>query len=367
MGRRTRVVVCVAFLVALVTPLLALATGLGRFQAIENRGITPLPSLTPRAMLRPATYGALNLFLTDRLPWRDRAITSRERLSLSAFGETASEKVVLGADGWRYLAAAVSAPCLTAQQLGQVRAALTELRARFAAMGKRFGLVVAPDKATVYPERLPAALRRTSCVDANTAALQAAVRDTTTPGYGTVVERARGGHDLYFRADTHWNDRGALIAAQDLVDLLRPGLFDPGAYRATPGGERRVGDLLRLEGVRGVETADRLDFVGANATPTTTEGQAAPTVLRRRETRAGEGLVPGRVLVVGDSFSYAWERLASPWFGDVTWLQFSDDVVVDELAAEVRDADVVVVEVAERALVARLGGLVRAARLAAAP
>ena len=63
----------------------------------------------------------------------------------------------------------------------------------------------------------------------------------------------------------------------------------------------------------------------------------------------GDDLVPGRTLLIGDSFSYAGIDLAMPLFerGAFAWFQYFDTAA---LARQIRASDTVVVEVSQRTL-----------------
>ena len=65
--------------------------------------------------------------------------------------------------------------------------------------------------------------------------------------------------------------------------------------------------------------------------------------------------MPGRTLLIGDSFSYAGIDLAMPLFerGAFAWFQYFDTAA---LARQIRASDTVVVEVSQRTLTPLLGG-----------
>lgn len=362
MTRRSQLVISVAFVLAMLVPFVAVVTRITDPKALENRPLTSFPRPSLSKLFDPKVYGQLATYLVDRLPWRDRAIAQRERLSVSLFAESAGDQVVVGADGWRYLAEIVNKPCYTADQFDGVRANLAELAGLFAAEGMGFRLLVPPQKETVYPEHLPSRDRQRSCIAANSAGLQAAAAGTS-PGYSSLLTATRTGPDLYYRADTHWNDRGVIIGARELVESLQAGVFEGSAYTITPSGRVRRDDLLQIEGTPGTEIADRADLDRPGVVVTTSDAAgSSPTSEVFHEQRSGAPLVRGRVVIVHDSFGIDLLPLTSGWFADATWFAVNRGYEPDRLAKAFENADSVVLVLTERHLVELLGGLVDVAR-----
>src|SRR5207248_2135985 len=64
-------------------------------------------------------------------------------------------KVVEGSDGWMYLGYDMLGACLPEMPLNEVIDGLRRLRSVVESSGRKFVLVVAPDKTTMVPEHLP--------------------------------------------------------------------------------------------------------------------------------------------------------------------------------------------------------------------
>ena len=361
MSRRAQILVCLVFLVVTFVPPIVTASGLVHPAAFENRPLTQRPPLTPEKLLHSETYKTLSDFLTDRIPGRDRAIRAREEISTSLFDETASESIVVGDDGWLFVAAPLREPCVPDEEMARLRAELTTMKGLLEGAGKTFRLLVVPDKNIAYSQHVPARDRRPSCAAANSLALREAIGGFE-PGYSSVADRALQGPELYYHGDEHWNQRGALIAIPELIDALRPGLFDLSAYRIVPDGEVRSDNLARFQGTARTEVADTV-VVERPTVDVVSSDTSTPGILH--EKRSGAPLVPERVLVVHDSFGQALRPLASPWLADVTWFsvvagRFDGPLLSRELA----EADSVVVVVLERNLRLRVDALAAVTRAA---
>ena len=94
----------------------------------------------------------------------------------------------------------------------------------------------------------------------------------------------------------------------------------------------------------------------------TDTARSKPGVPVIHEQRSGGPLVPGRVLVLHDSFGRALAPLASPWFADVTWFTVNHGITGNALRDAIGQADTVVIVLTERHLVEQLGELVAVIR-----
>ncbi|WP_442756452.1 alginate O-acetyltransferase AlgX-related protein [Methylocystis sp. JAN1] len=104
-------------------------------------------------------------------------------------------------------------PILTAQFAGR--------HAKLAARGISYVVAIAPEKSSIYPEKLPSEYRLASPTLAElltTACRQAGVEavDLTS-----ALRLAKGAMDLYFRVDSHWTYYGAYIAYRSIIEAIQ--------------------------------------------------------------------------------------------------------------------------------------------------
>jgi hypothetical protein len=224
----------IAFLAALCLPLMDSGFGLDRTQPLaENRAL----ALAPK---RPTTLGewralpaAYNAYWEDNFGFRKLLLRSHARLRY-ALGDSPVPSVLRGAQGYYFYAGDEA----TAQHRGlrtvpeqDLAAWANALRARkkfVDARGGRYVFVVAPDKESVYPELYPAKLNRVgpSFSDRLLAHLRSHT-DVTIVDLRPALVAAKSSAPLYFKTDTHWNDRGAYFGYAALMTELQralPGL-----------------------------------------------------------------------------------------------------------------------------------------------
>ncbi len=250
--------VLIAFLAApLVLPRLGVPAGR---LAVENRPLAAPPPL--EALWRdPAGYGpALAASVRDAAPFRDHLIRANSRLRLALFSESPVPGVLVGQEGWLFytLESALddflhTIPLSEKDMADMVRIQVAR-RDWLAARGVDYLVVFAPNKDTVYPERMPAGLkplRPLSRLDQIVPRLRragVAVLDLREP-----LAAAKGVRRAYLKTDTHWNGWGAFAGAAAVVEAVsgrRPGLpaLDASEYAVAeevrPGGD--LAEMLLL-------------------------------------------------------------------------------------------------------------------------
>jgi alginate O-acetyltransferase complex protein AlgJ len=258
-------------------------------------------------------------WLTDRLAGRDALVRGAARIKLHGLGVSTTPRVTLGTDGWLFLRPEAEPnylrpddPALDAR-LRRWRSALLARRDWLAARGIRYVVVVAPEKSSVYPECLPAADRRPAPTPLDR--LLASLSDDAT---GWVLDlrepllRAKAGGGVYYRTDTHWNDRGGRAAAAAVLTALADWFpeLTPAGDDLPPAGTEDFnhGDLARLLGLDGElhEDVPRFRESPRRARRSAIDGPSGSRLdhLRAAAWMGGSGEVPGLVLF-HDSFGTA--------------------------------------------------------------
>jgi len=278
--------------------------------AVEaRRGQWPQALELFRRIPTPDTLRAYERRLEDA-SWLARTLRPWMQYAQFALLTDAGEKALLGRDGWlfykpgvQYLTCRQDAPEPAAPAADPLPAILA-FRDALAARGIRLLLVPAPNKESIYPERLTRRAQRLpiALCDSTRALLQrleaAGVETVNLFGtFGAAKHQAEA--PLYLAHDTHWSPAGIDLAAKTVAQrILARGWVARGnvEYGERPLPVRRVGDLLRMLRVPPIER------------------RAAPeTIACAQVVRAGSGALyrddPGAdVLVLGDSFLRIFEH-----------------------------------------------------------
>jgi alginate O-acetyltransferase complex protein AlgJ len=263
----------VLFIAVLWIPLAGMALDLDRDDpSDENRTPAAWPALTwDWRSFREMPEG-LTRYFEDHFAFRQRLVRWQAAARLRAFGVSSSDAVINGRDGWLFYADDgalddyAEAPPFTDAELEVWRRTLQDTSDWLRAQGIPYLFVISPDKHVVYPEFMPRAIRPTaiSRIDQLVEHLR---RHSTVrvldlrPALLAGKEHER----IYHRTDTHWNDRGAFIGYQQIVQALAPdvpGLRPPARDVFEPRAVRSRGlDLAGMLGLTRVLTEEDLQLV----------------------------------------------------------------------------------------------------------
>jgi len=233
----------------------------------ENRLLTPFPPLPDGMAGLKKFLAGWEAYFNDHFGCRKVLVRWHNKLKWSLFKEKSVRNVLVGTDGWMFFSASQmvehfrGALQFTDQELADWRKLLEHRRDWLAQRGIKYLFVLAPDKQSIYPERLPAWLKnlggRTK-VDQ----LFAHMRAHSTVemlDLRPALFAAKKSAPVYLKTDTHWNKFGAFVACEEVVRALAehqvPGLA-PVALDSFDRTNQLVagGDLARGIGVSMTES-----------------------------------------------------------------------------------------------------------------
>lgn len=337
-------------------PALAALSGV-RGSAMENRPLAKGPSLSKGW----DAADEVSAWANDHLPLRNRAVNLDSWVDEHVFadnptaGQSRTPKVVIGKNGWLFLGEDLTKACEPLGNLTNVFSNLTKIHDALDRLGKRFLVVVAPDKTTFMDNQLRSSAN-VKCARAFKEQLWNQLETTPPPGYVDVrtpleQERTRNPRDLYHHTDTHWNDYAASVATKAVIDNIDPQLWNTGNI-VRLADQHKAADLTRLLGRSTTERAPTLELrrqVVRSATET--NDPRIPQSLHVSNTAIGSTpLVPGSALFLHDSFGELIDPMLSTFFADfvsMAHIQMSPEIKAQRFL----EADTVIYEVVERHLV----------------
>ncbi|QUG99821.1 hypothetical protein HUO13_02500 [Saccharopolyspora erythraea] len=344
-----------------------------RAEPLENRPLAAFPSITDGW----GVLTGLNPWATENLPFRKNAVQSVDALSRGVFGEparleggshtspigtgqvdakppldeTVFPNVIEGKNGWLYLGHDVSYRCVPKMELDRVIAGLKRWRSVVEASGRRFQLVIAPDKSTVYPENMPDSYPGQDC----SAKAQAEFWRRVPAATGAIDMRGqlrqvaeRNGRPIYHDIDTHWTHEGGVAMTYQLAERLRPGTT--ATWKVLPSRQydhsADIPDLLGQDRTVPIQAYSLAPDGGADNTRFQASNFHQPLHL---SSPPKPGMIDRPMRMVGDSFS----QFASPYlaaaFTDVT-IAHPDTVAENPQAmgSLLAEGEIVTFELSER-------------------
>lgn len=345
----------------------------GQPPAIENRPLHPFPSLSQGW----GFFTGLVPWAVDNLSFRSNAIQANDQISRGVFGEppalgtggtdaapggivTPSNRpavfpqVIEGTNGWLYYGEDMRAKCQPNASLDEVMRNVLRLKDDVVGSGRRFVLVVPPDKSTAEPQNLPAQYEGKDCAKS--------MRDQFWPRIvkeagaidlrGAIqAEEKQTGGSLYFPQDSHWTFAGGVLMTRAVANSIVPGV-DSTWKVAKSQPYSGPADLPPLIGRTGVDSTDRLTLAPDGVNDRSYQDPFdARTVLTFHTPGDVQGMVGGTTTWIGDSFTtWATPSIAAA-FQNVSIVQGaklqSDPAAVAQLMI---DSDTVVFEMVERGI-----------------
>ena len=218
----------------------------GEAQPAANEVLAGRPSVTTRS-------GELNLsflsdvsdYIADRFAFRQELATAWAGVNAKLLGTSVEEQVILGSDGWLYFSDTL--PDYTGQgmsdtELRYLANDLALMQEYIESQGKHFIFTVAPNKNSIYSEHMPEYIenRRSE----SNAARMGAYLDAAGVNYLDLFDILGNEENLYYKTDTHWNSRGAALAADGLLNMLdRGGDYSTASFAVS---EEHRGDLYEM-------------------------------------------------------------------------------------------------------------------------
>jgi alginate O-acetyltransferase complex protein AlgJ len=349
--RNRRIIGTAVAVVFVFGPPVALGAGM-KPSTIDNRALAPAPSLDKG-------FDALDMvgpWATDRLAGRGQAVETKSWIDFNLLKEMpASNKVVRGKDGYLFLGEDFTKGCGGSAAFERNLTSFLKLAEIIKASGRNAVFTLGPNKSSVVSDSLPKAVPKGDCALKAIAAENAVLDNFRHPlwvgVHSQLVQAQAAGKNPYSRTDTHWTTGGSAIFARSLAEQLDPGLAK--RITITPTTITKAGDLTILLGLAATEDQPSAELsTGTTVTPDPSLDQFDLLKMdnygkERWTTTPAAGLVPGKSLILGDSFAYTALGNLRPLFADGTFL-WTGHVSQAEIVSQIKASDTVVVELVQR-------------------
>ncbi|RSM69055.1 hypothetical protein DMH04_46495 [Kibdelosporangium aridum] len=376
--RQLTAIICAVVFFAL--PLISLTVGM-RPTELENHRLASFPNPGDGWSF----FTNFNGWSNDHLPFRREAIDAVNGISRGLFGEPPNlgrspqqsgpvavvpgpqqgdkrqinpgvtiPLAIEGKNGWMYYGDDVVSRCNQARDLKSTMDQIRRLREGVEASGRKFVMVVAPDKTTIVPENLPNSYAGKDCMQK----VNSELWPLLTAEKGVVDLRgelhARGqqlGKPVYPPLDGHWWDEGGLVLARRLAEAIHPTITRK--WVTQPVQEYSIpADTPPLIGLSGTNKGFMYSLKPDGERDQTRNLSPDFNTPVQVGHATGQGTVTESVGMLSDSFTIRALRYLAASFGDLTVLHYGktpDDNgrAAGEMLAQ---NEVVAVEVVERTI-----------------
>lgn len=330
------------FLLMCLIPLLGLLLSNPSQSGSREVPSAPPALLTADGSVNTAYLSDLSDYFSDHFYLRQDMITLHNLVIAGVFGASSEDDVLLGSEGWLYYASSLDdytgAEGMTLRALYSAAANLRLIQEYCQSQGMTFLFAIAPNKNSIYGENMP---DYGAVADIRDAQRLFSLLNTAGVCYADLFESFSGQDEvLYFAHDSHWNAKGAALAADCLNASfgLESAYYDGDFSQTVP----HSGDLYEM--LYPSLTDSEVDYIyGGGYDFSFGAGGTQPDSITINTIGPGEGTL----LAFRDSFG----NLLYPYLADsFASARFSRSVSYDLMQAGVLKADYVLVELVERNL-----------------
>ena len=273
-----RVMIGLFFLVIFLPALLSVFPGVRpTAQLTEKRRLAEWPALPTEKKALIEYPRQFERYFDDHFPFRTHLIQGHNYLKIKVLNQSDQRYVVKGKEGWLFYTheSLLEDFCgrvpFTEERMEAFRLMVEAKRDWLAKRGIAYVFMIPPNKQTIYPEFMPDNFqnaRGRTRMDQLMAYMRAH-SDVNIVDLRRVLIDTKSEAPLYFKTDTHWNDRGALIGYGDVMRKIAKTLGgDVGKVRTLEDfdvqrRERKGGDLVHMLGLSAYFTDD--DFCSNTA------------------------------------------------------------------------------------------------------
>lgn len=275
-----------------------------------------------------------------------------------ALGDRVFPRVLVGDQGWLIYTAEndiegyQNANSFTEEELARIQVSLDNLTSNYAQQGITLLVVIAPDKNTIYPERVPPEIP----ILGDESALTQLVSYLHAHGTAQILDlrpallAAKEHRQIYYATDTHWNDYGAFIAYQQIMAALNEKFSSLKAHQETEFdvAER---ELDRLDLTENIGTSLLLESKVQFVPQFDSDASYKTLNLGGRRVQFSFSRVPGlpSAIVYHDSFFFRVIPFLGEHFSNAMFIQnYTGGGLWNLSWVEERKPDIVIIEFAER-------------------
>jgi alginate O-acetyltransferase complex protein AlgJ len=226
LGRLTDILTIGLFLAGIgVMAVISLASAPdARSLARENRNPCPPPTVPTDLHALKKLPAEVDSYFNDRLAFRDSLLSIHARTQ-TELGASVTDSVIVGKDGWLFQNHATTenpshGSHRAKEQFDAWSSALQKRYEWLASRGIMYLVVLTPEKQSVHSEHLALGPASESVWAADLLRNWLAHQPIPSIDLLPALREARSQGPLYFRTDSHWNDRGASVGYRAIVDRL---------------------------------------------------------------------------------------------------------------------------------------------------
>ncbi len=194
-------------------------------EPIGNERQTPAPSVTNKdGSFNFSYFTQLGGYYEKHFAFRPEMIQADASIQAGLFKTSNIDTVVVGNNDWLYYTSStddyLGKNTLTQSEINGVINNLKVIQTYSESNGAHFLFTVAPNKNTLYPGNMPYTYSAKVSDTRNRDLLHSALKDSGVNYCNLFEPLSAQDETLYFARDSHWNNKGALLAYNSILNQL---------------------------------------------------------------------------------------------------------------------------------------------------
>lgn len=190
----------------------------------ENKTLASLPKLREDGKLNIEYLQELGNYFEDHFAFKNLLVTADSNIQSKIFGVSNMDTVITGKNGWLYykdtLDDYLGQNTLSDRAIYNIANNLSIIQRYVEEKGAKFLFTAAPNKNSLYGENMPYYYNK-KVSDINNLALLKPQLEKAEITYADLFSQFKSQSEiLYLKRDSHWNNKGAVLAYNTILDAL---------------------------------------------------------------------------------------------------------------------------------------------------
>lgn len=345
MKKKFKILYVIVFLFVLLITSAGLLFG-GKEVSQENDVTVKMPMLMEEGKINLRFFSELGEYYEKNFAFRKEIVSAYDGIMQKVFGSSGQEGVIVGTNQWLYYKDSLEdfqgSNLMTDRQLFDAAHTLAMIQEYAQKKDISFVFTIAPNKNQLYPENMPYYYKSFRNTENNLSRIEPYLEEegvNYVDLYGMLKEQKEV---LYHKTDSHWNNKGASMAAEAILSALDIAHRDYSACKYTVKNNF-AGDLYAMLYPAGQMTEDEIYY---DPEPAFSYVEEVENNFAGEISTVGQG--EGKSLVMyRDSFGNALLPFMAEAFQEAYFSRGEPYTLSDLFVC---DADTLVIEKAERFL-----------------
>lgn len=190
----------------------------------ENREMAQLPQWLEDGQWNQEYFQELGEYFNDHFAFRSQLVMADSLVQSKLFGVSNMDTVIVGEEGWLYYSSTLNdylgTNGMSQRAIFNAANNLSLMKRSVELKGSKFLLTIAPNKNSLYGENMPYYNEGKVSSEKNIEKLEQEIQNMQIP-YADLYEVFSEQHEiLYLKKDSHWNEKGAVLAYNTILDEL---------------------------------------------------------------------------------------------------------------------------------------------------